>query len=548
MSLIRVQVGFSQFFRLNCRYFATGAAPASEEYVTEAQYPEIKDPSFHARMYRRKEEWHEKLRKVATVEEKLIGINMPRYYGYKCVMLNDQKYPYNCLALNQFCTRTVFHESEKLPDFYRKFDETVERMANSLKGAIEETVWHELRGYRRAHEVSNVEINKGDELDIVAAAVVRAINRVLLNSMCEEFSHLDEVDVDLTPRHEAFWTVGGIKPPGKFVKIRKNSGWAKEYKDDPVDRFFQYRGSPYLALRHEFPLEPLTDVLQDSSSVPEFLYDPHTIGYATDHCHGTCIPGFWPGEHREFGTLSFQSRSYLVNRNKNYGAQDEQEALHATGITSTYAWLLAQAAYQGFNTYNELTYPLVGQTVVTDGQNWSFYAYQLNTLLLHSHFWKENPKANECWGTPEEKLFQEIDDQGKLIGFNEKVLRNLIAFYCNAPKKRNIEMRPYLDPKEQHLADIENPEKRKWLEERFKFIMSNRPKHHQIPEIQNWEKIYQIDHDKRPMDARRKFFQLNVNPFRRRLNEHMPRYIPKPLRPGGPKSKDKFVKEWYPDC
>ncbi|GAB0098706.1 Ribosomal protein S30, mitochondrial [Sergentomyia squamirostris] len=553
MSLIRVQVHFSKLFRQNSRLFATSVVPASDEYVAEAEYPPIIDPSFRAKQLRRKVEWHEKLRAVSTVEEKLIGINMPRYYGYKCVMLSDEKYPYNCLNFKQFITRTVFHECDKLPEFYGKFDEIVEKMLPGVRSAIEETLLHELQGYRRSQEAENVEVSQTEELDLVTLAVVRELNRVIVNSLEEGFPHLEQVDVDFMPQHEAFWTVGGMNPPLN-IKGMRGSGYEtiKPYKDDPVDRFFQYRGSPYLTLRHKFPLEPLREMLVSSNpkdlAVPAFHLEPNTIGYNTDHCHATCIPGFWPGESREFGTISFQRRSHLLERNPHFGAEDDQEALHAQGIVSSYSWLLAQAANQGFNTYNELTYPLVTQTVITDGQKWSFYAYQLNTLLMHSHFYKDNPRGNECWGTTEEKLFEEIDADGKFVGFNDEVLKKLLKFYCNTPQKRNIEMKPYLNPQERIVAEIENPEKRMWLEKHFKHYMSNKPRHRVVPEIFLWEKIYQIDHNKRPIDARRKFFQLNKNPFNRRLNEHAPVYIPRCVRPGGHRSKVKFHKTYYPDC
>ncbi|XP_059621463.1 large ribosomal subunit protein mL65 [Phlebotomus argentipes] len=548
MSLVRVNAGFSRILCQHSRLLTTSAAPANEEYVSEPQYPEILDLSFRARKYRQKQTWHDKLRRVASVEEKLLGINMPRYYGYKCVMLNDQKIPYNSLPFTQFATRTAFREADKLPDFYRRYDEAAERIAGAVQGAIEEVLEHELRGYRKAHEGRSDTLTETQKLDIVAAAIVREVNRIVMNSLSGEFPHLEELDVDLAARHEAFWVVGGINPPLMVTKMRDGLRWSKKYKDDPTDRFFQYRGTPYLALRHEHPLSPLADVLEDSSAVLEFTYDPGTIGYFHEHCHGTCIPGFWPGERREFGTLSFQTRSHFLTRSKHFGAQDDQEALHAQGITGSYAWLLAQAAYQGFNTYNELTYPLVAQTVITDGQKWSFYAYQLNTLLLHSHHIQENPRVNECWGTREEKLFDSVDDAGKLVGFNLEVLKRLVAFYCNAPAKREGEMRPYLDAKDQHVADIENVEKREWLERTFKHIMSNRPLSRQIPEIFHWERIYMIDNKKRQMDPLRKWWQLPKNPFQRRLDDHTPRYIPKVIRPGGPKSKDKFEKTHYPDC
>jgi hypothetical protein len=74
----------------------------------------------------------------------------------------------------------------------------------------------------------------------------------------------------------------------------------------------------------------------------------------------------------------------------------------------------------GFSTFNDVTYPLVTQTVITNGKLWSFYVYQLNTTLLHGEHTSNNPRHNLCWGTPELKLFEAIED-GKVIGKCDKI-------------------------------------------------------------------------------------------------------------------------------
>lgn len=99
--------------------------------------------------------------------------------------------------------------------------------------------------------------------------------------------------------------------------------------------------------------------------------------------------------------------------------------------------------------------------------------YQLNTTAMYSDILPKNNKANLCWGTEPMQLFECIEN-GKMQGFNEDVLKHLIKFYANAPQKRNIEMQPYLgQPKT--ISDYEDSEKRIWLEQRYKYLMSNRP-------------------------------------------------------------------------
>lgn len=129
------------------------------------------------------------------------------------------------------------------------------------------------------------------------ARIVSQINRVIINALAADIQHLDEVEVDIDPRQEAFWFVGGIEPPELTKRKRKGTAWQKDMADEPINRQFQYIGKPLLTLRHIDPLEPLQDgdfaetSPTDLEKVPRFSYDPRTIGYAHDYRHGTTIPG-----------------------------------------------------------------------------------------------------------------------------------------------------------------------------------------------------------------------------------------------------------------
>lgn len=306
-----------------------------------------------------------------------------------------------------------------------------------------------------------------------------------------------------------------------------------------------------MTIRNRLPLEPVVEESTDSAEfqvdkVPRSTVDPRTIGFSFDYQHGTTIPGFWPGSEHRFGQLAYHDRRHFVTRNKSYGKEDDQEALHAQAIMGSFSWLFGQACYQGFSTFNDITYPLSTQTIITDGQFWSFYVYQLNTTVNCNHVIDSNPKVNKCWGTPEMKLFESVDSNGKLVGFNTEVLKHLVQFYLSAPKEREHEMSPYLGAEERQVADIEDVERRVWLENTFKHLYANRPRHRLEPEVYLWEKIYKIDNDKLPLDARRRFFELNIDPWKRRLDDHHPAYIPKNCRPGGRKNRNKWAKTYYP--
>lgn len=258
--------------------------------------------------------------------------------------------------------------------------------------------------------------------------------------------------------------------------------------------------------------------------------------------------GYWPGNMSGFGFISYQPRTFMHSRQQTNDPDDNLEALHAHAIQSSFAWLLAQANYNGFNTYSELTYPMNTQTIITDGKYWSFYEYQLNTLLMSGRNVSENPRVNYCRGTKELKLYEDIDENGKIVGFNDEVLKYLVKFYTNAPTvtRPANELTPYLDAQCKHIADYPDEERRIFLENTFKHICSNRPRHLALPEVYAWEKIYKIDNKTRPLEARRRFFEVFVNPWKRRMDQHVQEYVPKALRPGVPKNKNRFRPTYYP--
>ncbi|KAI8035585.1 28S ribosomal protein S30, mitochondrial [Drosophila gunungcola] len=529
---------------------------ADSEYSAEPAYPEIQDPSFKARKQRDASEWHEEIRKVPTVEEKLIKINMPRYYGYKVVDFNDSKIPYNALPLTQHYTRTVL---EDLPQATGSGSQAVKEEGDKPSEdagfkAVREDVIEALEFahdyYKHLEKLPNAGQPSAVEQErTLTQIIVEQLNRALLQALSEQHKHLDEVEVDYNPRHEAFWAVGGVDPPKNVQNSKKGREWQKEDANQSVDRLVQYTGAPYLSLRHRKQLLPWktpaeSEDIELSKQVPRFKHDPRTLGYSTKHQHATNVPGYWPkGNEQNFGLLSFQSRAHFQLRPKSFGDRDLQEALHSLAIKSSYAWLLAQANYNGFNTYNELTYPMNTQTVITNGREWSFYEYQLNTLLLHGNHQDDNPRVNFCRGTKPLPLYAEISTNGKCVDFNDATLRQLLNFYANVPsiQRTNEELQPYVAS---DISAYENTEQRDFIAKTFKYLASNRPRHLEIPEFYLWEKLYKIDNNNRAMEPKRRFFEREVNPWRRTLDQHDKVYVPRAIR--GKSRENRYKKTYYP--
>jgi small subunit ribosomal protein S30 len=190
----------------------------------DVEYPPIIDSTYIARQNRKKLETYERIKKCPTIEEKIIELNMPRYWGFKCLMMGDDWYPYNALPMVRYSTKTDFQESslkiedpaeaKKVDDFY-----------NLLKTELIDTIEFELSGYKHAFEVKGEKVDPKEAHRAKAGSMVKQLNRVLTRSLGADNGHLYEADVDYDPRVEAFWFVGGnfyfFKFSWMFLKLIK---------------------------------------------------------------------------------------------------------------------------------------------------------------------------------------------------------------------------------------------------------------------------------------------------------------------------------------
>ncbi|GAB1865499.1 28s ribosomal protein mitochondrial-like protein [Camponotus japonicus] len=518
------------------RYSTSAISEVKDEVekTAEPMYLPIEEFSYKANSKRKKQAWHEKIKSIQTVEEKLFEFNMPRYYGWKSLLLNEHSIPYNSLSHAQYITRTHVIKEPGLPAYYNDVisTEQLDSIVQAIKHDIEDNIIFEYCIRRREHEIKTnmlldeniANLDKKVEIDNnICQALIQKINRTMLIHLSSMYPHLLQAEIDIKPRLEASWFAGGVEPPPFMKQYRKRYAHLKDFVDDPVDLPVQYL----------------------DLDVPTFKLCPKVLTYKLDRRHLTNIPGFWPGDKNEFGFLSYHDCTNLQGRPKEY--DDTFEALTVQAILASYSWLLSQACYQGFSTFNDITYPLITQTVITDGQWWSFCVYQLNTTLVHSEYISENPKRNICWITEPIKLFDKIENE-KVHGLNEEVLKTLIKFYTNMPEERiGIDLKPYLGRVIKIIADIRGNNRRNWLEKQYKHLVCNRPRDRQIPEIYDWQKIYLIRHKTRPMDKKREPWEYGIRMFKRRLDDHLPVYIPRCLRTNPKKRKvGRWAETYYP--
>lgn len=140
--------------RLNSRvtslqrcYATQNAVEQSPSNVKKDLYPPILDRSRSAVAEREKIAWHEAVKNVKTVEEKLIKVNMPAYWGLRTTPLENDEYHYNCFPHFQHWTRTQYEEG--LPNsWFKRSAEEIDGLVNKTRQQIIEAVAFQYSGFR----------------------------------------------------------------------------------------------------------------------------------------------------------------------------------------------------------------------------------------------------------------------------------------------------------------------------------------------------------------------------------------------------------------
>lgn len=130
------------------RYCATqNAIVKSTDDTVKVEYPPILDQSKKAVADREKISWHEQVKKCLTIEEKLIKVNMPAYWGLRTIPLINDEYHYNCFPYFQHWTRTQYENG--LPSgWFKSSTEKVDGLVNSIREQIIEAISFQYQGLR----------------------------------------------------------------------------------------------------------------------------------------------------------------------------------------------------------------------------------------------------------------------------------------------------------------------------------------------------------------------------------------------------------------
>jgi len=554
--------------------------PKINEHSDVPLYPPI--PKLKTKKETNEDKTKKMMAKLGTVEEKQYQLNRPKYYGWYSYMLSQSWIPCDAKEFLQFATQT--HIVDGLPDYYSDKDEGIDKLVDELAPLIEQTILNHSLYSESAEDVPTDALPMRDMFanhwpegkafllkQVQSKALVRSIHQIVMGSLVGRAEHLEGCSEDFDARNDAFWFRGGVGPDKSMLS--KRIGFQKKQKDfrekgfkergepvrvmseedvmQPYERALQYKGQNLIQLRSGDPLPPFIDrdsPLVTESQVPITPHDPRSWGYMGKCQHGTNVPGCWPDADHQHGLLMYCDRMNQWNHQavSSEGALSSPEATRdqnaAKALLSCFGWLLPQACHLGFSPMTEITFPLATQATVTDGQHWSYYAYQLNTTDLTTNQPEEHTHNNVMWVGEDQALFDKVKD-GKVINFNPSTLAPLLKMYLLEPQTREYSLTPYLS-NVKTVSKFHEPYQRQFLLETIRHQYSNRPRHLAKPEMYLWEKMHLVDHPgawamQRGLRNRRWFQMYKVShlgkehwhPEFESYDAKNHRYIPKAMRP-----------------
>lgn len=203
--------------------------------------------------------------------------------------------------------------------------------------------------------------------------------------------------------------------------------------DSDVIRF-QFDDIAAYQIKTDKPLRPIFRLDQDECTKENVIstcsFNPSTYKVFADHTLPMQVPGHWYGDNREFNYLTVYNTTKTMSYFKNKYAQNinENEIIKSIACLFGHAELTSQAYYLGFSMWKDVTYPLVAQQIFTDGKNYSFSNYQLNTLRL----WNKATKLNNLsFVTPTESLFELNEEKTDFKNFNDNLLKKILKMFSN---------------------------------------------------------------------------------------------------------------------
>lgn len=289
----------------------------------------------------------------------------------------------------QWLTRTSVVDG--LPDNYTDlFDDT---LINELEARVSESLAFQTReqngGLQRRDELRRLKRS-----DLACGILQSAFSCVW---MLGQPPHLRESSLTFDPHVESYWRCEG----DNFLCITQ----------------------PLYILHTATPLELFSaaDLHQGEGPLP-IKYKPQHMGLFRRSFDQ--IQPF--GGCKRHSPFSYAHTVFAQDR----GSHGRDQLL-AQGLLQLFAQAAGQTVQNGFPVGEDVHFPLASQGVVTNGREFTFVCFQLNTLDMR----EEAERANILWAGPTLPLYERVEPGEGLVSFSQECARLLLQFLIHEPTR-----------------------------------------------------------------------------------------------------------------
>lgn len=492
-----------------------------DAYSEVAQYPPLNDASPKGLKAQARYDWYDNLRKIPTVESKMYEILRHRthYMAHTANYLTN----YNSLPLAQYLTHTRL--INELPQTHSTSTYSQELISEVKDMVLDQIAVDSLQTRKSLPKFQTkkflVQPKQSREDDqIVQNIYNRVKRRLVLDANPQLLSYNHELESSIN----SWWYHSGFVAPNKkrFYESRKDD-------DGNINQMIQMRGGSALNLSSRDSLKPIVTLddplVTEKDVIINHSYPLKDYDFVYKFSKPVSLAGHWfPENSRQYDDSGFNfphtsllsTQCLQFRENKNYKSVkpliDHEDALLTQAIMTGFGWLNTLAMYHGFTPFDEVEYPFTCQIITTDGKNWLFNIYQLNSHAFHRDLGGPS-RNNICWSSGLMKLYEEFDGS-RFNGINEDVIKLLITLLSqqtDSDYTGSLNIMPFLSQDQRSEDEI---------------IKQNKMMIYDIEQRKNeyilrdwnvplWEHIF-----------------FRSKPMRHRIREMKPRYHkPKPIYP-----------------
>lgn len=443
-----------------------------EGYSEVAEYPPLNDASLHGRQKEVRTTWYDKIKKIPTIDGKLH--EMLKHGNHYIAHTDNWIQHYNALPLVQYLTNTRL--INHIPDGYFS-TELKPDLIDEVKNIVLNQIAADRYQSNKREPKFTTKTYSGQKSsshldDYIVQNIYRGVKKILA---IETNPQLLDYQNDLDPAIRSWWYHSGFEPPNNKVFYRSR-------KDDKgrINQMIQMNGAAALNLRATEFLKPhlsLDDPLVTEKDVIEdYCYPLKNYGFVLKFGNPVGLTGQWYVEdsHFDFPHTTFLTTKCLQLRYvKPYKVvkplDDHDDCLTSQAILTSFGWTNSLALYHGFTTFHEIEYPFTCQVITTNGQDWLFNVYQLNSHSFHRDLGGPT-RNNICWSSGLLQLYKNFDGNN-FEGVNDRVIELLMRFMSRQTDSQytnNLNLRPHLgdDDRTEEVIEEERRVARRAIEQR----------------------------------------------------------------------------------